>query len=121
VALGVLWGDRVAYLYWATPFTPLGEAIGNTALFPADQSSIGRILGAATNLLHEGQSVTEDSKYAIVKTNEGECSIAASVGEPPIAGVALAGTRSSAVLESHAETLIKTADRITSIYKESKL
>lgn len=44
VALGVRWRREVAYLFHAAPGVPLAESIGRTALYPADRSSIGRVL-----------------------------------------------------------------------------
>ena len=44
VALGVLWRDRVAYLYHASPGTPPGEALGRVGLYPALRSGIGLAL-----------------------------------------------------------------------------
>ena len=41
VAMGVLWRDRVAYLYHAAPKTPPGQALGRVGLFPAAQSGLG--------------------------------------------------------------------------------
>jgi len=40
----VLWRDRVAYLYHASPQTPPGEALGRVGLYPALRSGIGQAL-----------------------------------------------------------------------------
>jgi DNA-binding IclR family transcriptional regulator len=45
-ALGVLWRDKVSYLFHHSPGTPFQEAIGRTQLYPATQSSLGMVLMA---------------------------------------------------------------------------
>jgi len=50
VALGVLWRDRVAYLYHASPDTPPGEALGRVGLYPALRSGIGQALLAQLDM-----------------------------------------------------------------------
>ena len=47
VAMGVLWRDKVCYLYHASPKTPPGEALGKVGLYPVIQSGIGCALLAA--------------------------------------------------------------------------
>jgi DNA-binding IclR family transcriptional regulator len=44
VALGVLWQDRVCYLFHAIARQPLTSALGAHTLYPATQSSIGMML-----------------------------------------------------------------------------
>lgn len=44
LALGVLWRDRVAYLWFATPGAGAGRAMGQVGLYPATRSSIGLCL-----------------------------------------------------------------------------
>ncbi len=44
VALGVRWRNEVAYLIHLLPGRPVAEGIGKAALFPAEKSSIGRVL-----------------------------------------------------------------------------
>jgi len=44
VALGVRWRNEVAYLIHLLPGRPVVEGLGRTALFPAEKSSIGRVL-----------------------------------------------------------------------------
>jgi DNA-binding IclR family transcriptional regulator len=41
VALGVLWRDKVSYLYHASPETPSNSAVGRVGLFPAEASGLG--------------------------------------------------------------------------------
>lgn len=44
VAMGVLWRDRVAYLYRWRSGMPLDEAVGGHGLLPAQYSGLGHIL-----------------------------------------------------------------------------
>ena len=41
VAMGVLWRDKVSYLYHAGPDTPAMQGLGRAALYPAVQSGLG--------------------------------------------------------------------------------
>jgi DNA-binding IclR family transcriptional regulator len=52
VAMGVLWRDKVSYLYHAAPGTPSIEAVGTRGFFPAMESGIGRLLTAYEPLEH---------------------------------------------------------------------
>jgi len=44
IALGVLWRDKVSYLFHHSPGTPFQEGIGRTQLYPASKSSLGMAL-----------------------------------------------------------------------------
>lgn len=47
VALGVLWGQQVCYLFYGHDETTLAPGVSNKNLYPAEKSSIGRVLLAA--------------------------------------------------------------------------
>jgi DNA-binding IclR family transcriptional regulator len=104
VALGVLWRRQVVYLYFAGPGEDARVAIASRDLFPAEKSSIGQVLlagmgegavrelyadreaGEVERLTGELEGVRREG-YALV--NERTLGIA--VGEPAVAGIALAG------------------------------
>jgi len=111
VAMGVLWREHVCYVYHAERGMPPSAAIGRVGLFPATQSSIGRVLLAYQD---EGQvremygdrevpdyaspeALLEDLRairgqgYAYVARSEGpyQRALGMPVGSPPYAAVAL--------------------------------
>ena len=73
VALGVLWLGRVVYLYHGHPQQPLEDNLAAHATWDPERSSIGRVLTA-----REAFSMVTGS-------------IAVTVGDPPVAGLALMG------------------------------
>jgi len=110
VALGVLWRRHVCYLYHGGPDRPVEAAIAGHHLYPAQESIIGKILLAHRDKA-DTQTVfrqtaptpkpardlraflkdlehTRKRGYALSST-----SIAVAVGDPPVAGLALAGFR----------------------------
>jgi len=112
VAMGVLWRDRVCYLYFASPGMPLALALGRVGLFPAVRSSIGLALLAREPLSHvrtlfPGEQVpdfagksfdalltrlkkVQSTGYARVKQSESTTSLAVAIDNLP-AAVALSG------------------------------
>ena len=114
VALGVLWRDRVAYLYHALPGMPQAEALGRAKLFPATRSSIGLALLAQkpwTNVkqqyagrkpegfdsfaeLKDALGDVRRNGFASVLTDDARTSLAVPLAEPglePYAAVAVSG------------------------------
>jgi len=104
VALGVLWRRQVAYLFFAEPGARLEASIASRALYAADKSSIGLALLAARKPLelrelYRGEPSTQrrilfrdlaevrKQDYAFV---DGK-SLGVAVGQPPAAGLAIAG------------------------------
>lgn len=73
VALGLLWLGRVVYLYHGNPQRPLEENLAAHVSWDPRDSSIGQVL-------------TTRAPFATVPG-----SIAVTVGDPPIAGLALMG------------------------------
>jgi DNA-binding IclR family transcriptional regulator len=103
VALGVLWHDQVCYLYHGHPGQPLELGIGSQELFPAVSSSIGQSI-----LAHLSKSIRtklpkphsynkiQKNGYALVEQQDGIRTLGTAIGNPPIAGIALAGRITSA-------------------------
>lgn len=110
VALGVLWRDQVAYLYFASPGTPAGEALGNTALYPAEKSAIGRVLQVVGGTVQDPQ-VQRDG-YALMETGPNTHSLAVPIGDPAFAAVALAGGADVQTLRTLVPALRDAAHRI---------
>jgi DNA-binding IclR family transcriptional regulator len=111
VALGVLWEGRVCYLFHERPWQPIEEALFRHVLWPAQHSSLGIALLAAQpgdpQLVEADPqlsiSVEPDQKpadliafarqhgYAILRHTNNYISIGVTVGNPPVAGLAVAG------------------------------
>jgi DNA-binding IclR family transcriptional regulator len=119
VALGVRWRREVAYLLHVAPGRPLAEGVGRTGLFPAERSSIGRVLlaGAApvelAELYGDGPGVPRELKAQLVLVRKqgwalvmggAEPTLAVPVGpaDSPTAGLAVAG----ALNKSRVKTLV---------------
>lgn len=117
VALGVLWGDRVAYQYWAGPNTPIHEAIGNTELLAAEQSSIGLVLQAVNGSIPNNDIVCRG--YAVAKDPHGNRSLAVALGQPAIAAVALAGRCTLREIKSYAPELKRAAETINAVWQRA--
>jgi len=104
VALGVLWRAHVAYLYFAEPGEVPQVAIASRDLFPAKKSSIGLVMLAAREP-EEVRELFRGRPGAEVKKLLGRLSkarkrgralveghtLGVPVGDPPVAGLALAG------------------------------
>jgi DNA-binding IclR family transcriptional regulator len=104
VALGILWRQTVSYLYFNTPHGDATQSIGRDGGFPAEQSSIGRVLMASlpkSSLqrtfpdldpeTRESLSRISADGYAEILQQNGDLSLAVPVGTPPIAALALSG------------------------------
>jgi DNA-binding IclR family transcriptional regulator len=112
VALGVLWRDRVCYLFHGDARTPTAAALGRTLLYPAVDSSIGQVLLAAGGAkerrpalagLAPGARAALERDLAAVRSRGHSClvhtgahgarhhSIAVPVDDPPLAGLACTG------------------------------
>jgi DNA-binding IclR family transcriptional regulator len=105
VALGVLWRRQVAYLYFADPGAGVQASIASRALYAAEKSSIGLAMLAArkagelrglyrsvpaaqrASLLRSLAAVRKQD-YALI---DGK-TVGVAVGDPPAAGLALAGS-----------------------------
>ena len=110
VALGVLWQARVCYLYFASPKTPLADALGGRGLFAAEDSGIGLPLLASLEKAqlatlyapaepHRRKSLLKKvgavrtSGYAYLPADDKrtEPVVGVAVGNPAVAGLALSG------------------------------
>jgi len=109
VALGVLWKRQVAYLFFAEPGAALEAAIAGRGLYAAEKSGIGlALLAARTNIevrelcragpgssetlsaagLLETLAAVRRQGYALYEGS----TLGVAVGEPPVAGLAFAGS-----------------------------
>ncbi len=87
VALGVVWRDEVCYLVHAAPGVDPGDAIGAHGAYPAAESVIGRCLQSVAGLRSGAPGPAEVS----FRKPDGEFSVAAAVGDPAVAAVAVTG------------------------------
>ncbi len=102
VAVGVLWRRHVCYFYHGTPDQPFEQAIGGHRLYPAERSSIGRILLAekrkkdVEDLFADDpdvdtgqllQDLVQVKKDGYCRAPDGN-SLAVGIGEIPFAGLA---------------------------------
>jgi len=122
VAMGKLWRDQVAYLFFWQPGTPVQESFGRTSLFPATRSSIGLALlaekddeavrqiisndnihefGNINNLLKTLKAVRKNH-YAKILYNT-RYSYAVAIGRPAYAAIAISGQN----LDSQEEYIIE--------------
>ncbi len=110
VALGVLWQDKVCYLFHAGVGQSLTSALGAHDLYPATQSSIGMMLlsqmrdEAVDTLfathptpgypnqrsLHRKLAEIRKLGYAFIQQGPNQASVAVAIGEPAYAALALA-------------------------------
>lgn len=110
VALGTLWQGRVCFLFHERPGQSFEDAILRHEIWPADHSTIGVALLAAQhnlplprvepigdrgNLLpHQELTRTviqaRERGYATLRFRDGSVSVGVSIGDPPIAGLAVA-------------------------------
>jgi DNA-binding IclR family transcriptional regulator len=118
VAYGVLWKDKVTYLFHALPGMSTGEALGRLGHFPATASGVGLSLLSALsddeiNTIYADKPIPyfnndldallsilsniREQGYARVNTkyqthiSNGSVTIAVNVGDPAYGGVALSG------------------------------
>lgn len=130
IALGVLWRSQVCYLFHGRHGQPIEKCLGHAELFPAENSSIGRVLLAAQPKPEALRSLRSRilppfareqepellarfagigrQRYALVKGQ----SVGVPVGTPPVAGLAAAGTLSPANIPAVLKVLHETANRI---------
>ncbi len=129
VAMGVLWRDKVTYIYHWQPGMLPAEGLGSMDLFPASQSSIGLALLAEKSNDEiariikldgtiPGQSSKEEFFSAIdfVRTEgyakalfENHQSIGIRLGNPGYAAVALAHIENKSPMHEYLDVLIQKA------------
>lgn len=106
VALGVLWRKQVCYLYWASPEMEFEEGINGCDLYPAEKSSIGRLL-----------SFKGKKDYEFFSEREGHATLAVGVGSPAFAGIAFAGKIQESRIPDLVEKLQKASQEIMASFK----
>lgn len=131
VALGVLWRDKVSYLYHWEPGLPPTDGLGRINLFPATQSSIGLALLSQKTTEEVDQVIPEKDipGYAsreelfddlarfrqqnyVTAIYDGRKSIAVRLGNPSYAAIALAWIDKNAPDEPYVMYLRETAQQI---------
>jgi DNA-binding IclR family transcriptional regulator len=124
VAMGVLWRDRVSYLYHASPGMSAGEALGRAGLFPAARSGIGVALLARGGVAADDTGSTRELRgmvrearlrgYALVPTNaDGRTySLGVALADDSGAAIALSGRIDRRRLKGLVVSLQQAADRI---------
>lgn len=133
VALGVLWESQICYLFHERPWQPVEEALFRHALWPAQYSSLGIALLAAqpgepklvaadpslpvTVAPDQGISdlieFARKNGYAVLRHTNHHVSIGVTVGNPPVAGLAVAGNHlGDQFLPEIAQRLKDAANRI---------
>jgi DNA-binding IclR family transcriptional regulator len=99
IALGVLWRETVNYLYFRQPRNSSLDSIGHNGGYPADRSSIGRLLmsyresdetSPESHHAESAKSIREQG-YLLLEQKNKELSLAVPVGTPPMAGLAISG------------------------------
>lgn len=132
IALGVLWRDKVSYLFHHSPGTPFQEGIGKTSLYNATGSSLGMVLlsqkadeeileiykdkndiGKYSNskeLLKHICEIRRDG-YAALPNNEG-FTIAVKIGNPAYAAIGMAGKIKPNEIEKNVDILEQKAEAI---------
>ena len=131
VAMGMLWRNQVAYLFFWQPGTPLQESFGKTSLFPATHSSIGMALLAEKDDEAVRQIIRDDNipgfnnidellgelkiirknNYAKVFYNT-RYSYAVTIGHPAYAAIAISGHAIDSQEEYIIQRLNETAGQI---------
>ncbi|HOX04817.1 MAG TPA: helix-turn-helix domain-containing protein [Planctomycetota bacterium] len=126
VALGVLWRRQVVYVYFATPGEDPRVAVAGRDLYPAEKSSIGRVLLAAqprseVRKLYAGTPRAElDGLLGALDAAARDgwalyenTTLGVAVGEPPVAGLAVAGKLAGHDRDDLVRRLRETAERIS--------
>jgi DNA-binding IclR family transcriptional regulator len=138
VALGVLWRDQVCYLYHWDKGETSASALGRMNLYPASQSSIGRMLlawqdeqhvrqlyadraipiypGGIEDLLKDLREAREQGyAYAIQRPKPLNSSVAVPLGTPPYAAIALGGGVPAETLLESVAILRNAVEQIESV------
>ena len=132
IALGVLWRDKVSYLFHHTPGTSFQEGIGKTSIYPAVNSSLGMVLlseksdeeireiygsredlGRHANCKELLKEISEIRKkgYVAIKSGNG-FGIAVKIGNPAYAAIGISGQIKPKEVIKYVEILKKKAEGI---------
>lgn len=111
-AIGVLWRDKVSYLYHNEPSISFEKSIGRVSVYPASKSAIGMVLLSEKTddeikKIYSGKKIDgyenriskllehiceiRKAKWALVQQENGFKSFAVPVGNPALFGIALSG------------------------------
>lgn len=134
VGLGVLWRRQVCFLFHSRPGQPLEESIGRHQLHPADRSSAGLALLAhalptagpppsrrrwaaepavpVTDLDAALEGVRRLGYARLRVPEKGLLSLGRTIGDPPVAALAISGPWSTAEVESQLALLRESVARI---------
>lgn len=134
VSLAVLWEHEVCYLLYAIPGRSVEQSIGAHSPYPAQESIHGLALLAHVNdegirgRLAQGPQLLDPARfqsflaeihqtrqrgYALRTLPDGRISLAATIGEPPIASISVLGRFEPSQVEGLTATLLKVAGKIT--------
>ncbi len=134
VGFGVLWRDKVSFLYHGSPGSSDFESIGRVGLFEATRSSVGMMLLSCTEddylaELYKGVDIpgfssfrefmkdikqTRKQGYAVLPGEGEHRSIAVVLGQPAYAGIAMAGDTLKEDVENVVALLRETVTNIES-------
>jgi len=130
IALGVLWRSQVCYLFHGRHGQRIDKTLGHAELFPAEKSSIGRVLLAALPEAEAIQSLRNRTFDPFPREQEQELlksfrnirrqgyvlindkSLGVPVGSPPVGGLAAAGALSPAIVPAVLQALKETSGKI---------
>lgn len=115
VALGVLWKQKVSYIFHGNHTLPFESCIGSHILYPEEKSSIGtiiRIFNKESNITTDDKKILNDG-FCYASATEKELSVAVTIGKPKvIAGLALAGKNDKLKLKKYIQKLFEAAEKI---------
>lgn len=131
-AMGVLWREKVSYLFHWSPGMAMADAIGKSSLVPATQSSIGLVLMAQKSddevrALYEGHEIPRYRNWKALKNtldqvrgegharlpnDNGTFSLGVAVGEPAHTGIAISQAKGEAEMKRLVALLHETSARI---------
>ena len=130
VALGVLWRDRVSYLYHADPGMPAAAAVGRVGLFPAAESGLGLAVlalrpltearallrpgctGAALDAALDAVRRAKEAGYAVSPRRSGRITVAVALAPTTSAAIGVSGDLVPRDVPAVAAALRAAADQI---------
>jgi DNA-binding IclR family transcriptional regulator len=115
VALGVLWKQKVSYIFHGNHTLPFEKCIGSHELFPEEKSSIGSIIRVfnKTEKLSASDKKIIKNGYCSKNASENDVSLAVPIGNSKIiAGLALAGNPKKFNHDKNLQYLLDAANKI---------
>jgi DNA-binding IclR family transcriptional regulator len=86
IAVGVRWGEHVCYLWHGKANIPVEKGLAGSRLYPVRESSIGNVLCD-----WESDAELRARGWCLMRAGQKDASLAVPIGDPPYAGLALAG------------------------------